>query len=379
LLYARSMRSMRAAAGVALSIVVACGTAWGQAPDSQAQHYKSVPLNLQKKQVGTDAMGDVGRARMRAGDCDGAVNAFDDALRSSTDPTLYRDRGLCHEKLGHPYPAIDDYRAYLTNASDAPDADDIRARLRRLEGAATGAPAAEESDPDVPEGLGAHATLTVGSGGAKASAGASTHDKASAGEADDEDDPLDTPLAKGKGWSLGPLLSFHKWFIGSSSLDGNPLYGGMLEGGQSSSEAFGADIRYSFGPRGSLVIEAAFEHFNATSDDAATANALTSQVGYEFRFPLSDTYRGEFCVTPGLGYEHLAVSPTDPQTAALSYGAFVPRVRLSYRLLLQPSVGLDFSADFGVANFFVYDKAPFDSASSATPLVALNLGILWGL
>jgi hypothetical protein len=36
-------------------------------------------------------------------------------------PTLRRDRGPRHERLGHPYPARDDYRAYLTAEPNAPE------------------------------------------------------------------------------------------------------------------------------------------------------------------------------------------------------------------------------------------------------------------
>jgi len=75
----------------------------------------------------------LGRTRMAKGDCVGALEAFDAALRTSFDVTVRRDRGLCHEQLGHPFPAIDDLRAYLTALPDAPDAEDIRTRLNQME------------------------------------------------------------------------------------------------------------------------------------------------------------------------------------------------------------------------------------------------------
>ncbi len=56
----------------------------------------------------------------------GATDAFDVALRTSIEPELRRDRGMCHEKLGHPFPAIDDYRAYLVGRPNAPDSDAIQ-------------------------------------------------------------------------------------------------------------------------------------------------------------------------------------------------------------------------------------------------------------
>src|SRR4051812_39053512 len=59
-------------------------------------------LNRQES-GGADAQ--IARSRARAGDCAGALGAFDAALRNGIEPTLNRDRGLCHEKLNHPYPA----------------------------------------------------------------------------------------------------------------------------------------------------------------------------------------------------------------------------------------------------------------------------------
>jgi hypothetical protein len=73
------------------------------------------------------------RTRMAKGDCVGALEAFDAALRTSVDVTVHRDRGLCHEKLGQPFPAMDDFRVYLTAVPDAPDSEDIRTRLNQLE------------------------------------------------------------------------------------------------------------------------------------------------------------------------------------------------------------------------------------------------------
>lgn len=69
-----------------------------------------------------------------AGRCESALEPFDDAIEArSGDASLRRDRGLCHERLGHPAPAIDDYRAYLAMEPQAPDAGAIRARLDALE------------------------------------------------------------------------------------------------------------------------------------------------------------------------------------------------------------------------------------------------------
>src|ERR1019366_6133794 len=150
MLYAWNMRKVLAAVSSALAVAVVAipaGVAQAQPDKARAAHdYKSQPLNLHREQLGTVAYAGNARARMRAGDCEGALASFDLALSTSNqDPTLYRDRGLCHEKLGHPFPAVDDYRVYLTDVPDAPDAPAIRERLARLEDETTGrAPAADK-------------------------------------------------------------------------------------------------------------------------------------------------------------------------------------------------------------------------------------------
>jgi len=68
------------------------------------------------------------------GRCDEALAPFDAAVVSRTeDASLRRDRGICHERLGHPAPAIEDYRAYLSMDPTAQDAASIRTRLDALE------------------------------------------------------------------------------------------------------------------------------------------------------------------------------------------------------------------------------------------------------
>lgn len=84
----------------------------------------------------TPGESDAATARRLAsiGRCDEALAPFDAAVYSrSEDATLRRDRGVCHERLGHPSPAIEDYRAYLSMDPGAPDAMSIRTRLDALE------------------------------------------------------------------------------------------------------------------------------------------------------------------------------------------------------------------------------------------------------
>src|SRR5215467_2316668 len=141
------------------------------------------PFQLQKEQLGSTAYGEAGRARMRRGDCVGALEAFDAAIRTSIDPTLRRDRGLCHEKLNDPHPAIEDYRAYLTAMPDAPDADDIRDRLFRLEAQVGegGRSDAKATPSDEPEGDRVKTSSSSSSSGSGASGALSVSASTSGG------------------------------------------------------------------------------------------------------------------------------------------------------------------------------------------------------
>jgi hypothetical protein len=352
------------------------GVASAQAPGKK---YKPVPLNLQKDQLGTSGLPDVGRARMRAGDCAGALDAFDAALKSLTDPTIYRDRGICHEQLGHAYPAIDDYRTYLTAVPDAPDAEGISTRLRQLEDSVSGkGQTASTHDDDTPPGLGESARGSAHAGGGSASAEASIrlNGKASTGSTDQleyvepEEDVLRTPLRGGAGMSLAPFFAVHKWFAGSLSRDAGD--------GATWTESVGLQFRYVFNASGALVVEAGFEHFNGTTVDSVQLSGLTSLVGYELRFPLDAEYDNQILLMPALGYEHL--SESFQGSSSLSIGAFVPRLRVGLRHLIQPSTALDFSVEGGAANFFTYDpnKFPFESDNPTCGLFAANISVAWG-
>jgi tetratricopeptide (TPR) repeat protein len=120
---------------LALRTAGATAVASATALDAQAQPPRPAPPGgpLVIHRDPADGAVGVGRARMSKGDYAGALEAFDAALRTSTDPVLHRDRGLCHEQLGHPFPAMDDFRYYLTALPDAPDSEDIRNRLNQLE------------------------------------------------------------------------------------------------------------------------------------------------------------------------------------------------------------------------------------------------------
>lgn len=381
------MRKGGALCGLALAGAFVTSVAAAQGADPQPKRppgkYKLQPLNLHGQQLGTQSSGDTARERMRKDDCAGALEAFDAALRTSTEPGLYRDRGLCHERLGHAYPAIDDYRRYLTAAPDAPDADGVRERLAKLEQQALGYSSASADVPGDVEG-GASAAASHDAANAKASASGTIQAGGPREQVDTvrrDDELLDLPLRRGKGWSVSPFFSEHKWGASPSSiaLQTPPRFGASFGDSGSWAECVGVEVRYSLGPSGAVVVEAGYEHFNSTALDLAVVSGLSSQVAYEWRFRLDADYQNQLILAPGLGYEHLAVRPSDAATSSVNLGAFVPRVRFGWRHLLAPSAGVEVSLDGGVTNFFRYRQFPFDSHGKATLFTGLSVALVWGL
>lgn len=328
--------------------------------------------------------------RMSAGDCANALDKFDQALEEQrNDPTLYRDRGTCHERLGQPYPAIDDYRTYLTMAPDAGDADAVRVRLERLEdqvagrgptstsdgpaGASEGSSGSEASGPsgssaddDVPPKENAM-TGVYGESGDGAEAGRKV-DKVKP-VADDEEGPRSS-LRADRGWAVAPFVSARKWFRDGRSFGD----------GETWAECIGGQLRYSMGARGAIVVEAGYERFDTTDVDVETVSGLTSLLELELRFPFNARYDNQLLVSPGLGYEYLSYSPgADSSFSEYSEGAITARLRISYRHMLAEGVALDVSLDGGFAQFFRLSNSAADSHASPAGLAGLNVAFLWGL
>jgi hypothetical protein len=370
-----------AVVGVGLPAAQALAQSEGGSAGSGGRGYKPLPLNLRKEQLGGSELPAIGRSRMRSGDYDGALQAFDGALRTLTDPTIFRDRGLCHEKLGHVYPAIDDYRVYLTEEPEAPDAEGIARRLQALEDSVAGRePRASTNDDDTPPDLKATASVH-GKVGARAGSSGGSIGVATDGQGttasdkleyvEPDEDAIHTPLRGGKGFSVAPFFSEHKWLGGTAFQNAND--------GQTWSEAFGLQVRYALGASGAVVGEIGYEYFNTTSVDAVQISGLTSLLGYEFRVPLDPAYDNQLLVVPELGYEHLTVSFVDAMAPSQNVGAFVPRIRFGWRHMLAAATALDVSLDGGAGSFFTYDKFPFDSNTTASGVVTLNLSVAWGL
>jgi hypothetical protein len=365
------MRTLLPAIAVAGAVAMAAGSASAQS--AGAGKHKAQPLLLQHEQLGSEALAGAGRARMRNGDCAGALEAFDAALRSAVDPTVSRDRGMCHEQLGHAFPAIDDYRAYVTAMPDAPDADGVRQRLARLEQEATGRSSASS---DVP-GDARESSSASGRPISRAAADQAGQPKDKMDYVDRDDDrQVRSPFRAARGFTLSPFFEEHKWIGG----------GGSFGAGGTWSESVGLELRYSVGRSGALFVAAGYEHFNATAVDSATLSGLTAQAGYEFRFALDADGDNQLLLCPALGYEHLGVTPTDPQFSNQTVGAIVPRVRFGYRRMIAASVALDLGIDGGYSKYFEYGSPGVGGVSSATQellsssgLVAAGMAIGWGL
>jgi hypothetical protein len=345
----------------------------GTSVSGQGSKYHLQPLNLRKPTLGTEGFAAAARAQMRNGDCLGALDEFDLALRSSTDPTLYRDRGSCQERLGNPYPAIDDYRVYVTADPDASDAEGIRQRLARLEMDVYKHSSESTDAPEDSPGAGSSTAPASASPGDSdtASATASVSDdepKHDAMEVEHDRDDLSSSLRAGRGFGLAPFFSEHKWLTSSTSFGDAGTW----------SESVGLQVRYAVSARSAFFIEAGWELFNETSQ--ATISGLTSQLGYELRIPLDDRYEDQLLLGVGLGYEHLVYTPTDASNPTQSGGAFLPRVRAGWRHMLTASVGLDLSLDGGITGTALAQGSFLNGATSQpAEMLAANLSVVWGM
>jgi len=359
----RVYKLVRATALAAATAAVALPIGRAYAQPQPVHGDKPQPLNLERAELGGAAQfANVGRARMRRGNYAGALDAFDEALRTSMDATLYRDRGLCHENLGHPYPAMQDYRTYLANSPQAPDSEAIGDRLRNLEDQVAGRGPSVASDDAPPRGVNAGATEEE----IKAAASPEV-----AAHPDIDQDPQRSSLREGSGWGFAAFFAGRKWIrdAGVASVSTS----------ESWAECLGAQLRYSIGSHGALLLEAGYEHFNSTSIDPEVVSGFTSLLALELRVPLGGSYDNQLLVAPGVGYEHLVFSPSDLSLSPYSEGAVTARVRAGYRHMLGASVALDLSLEGGWAAFFKYDGSTLDAHDSTGDIVAANVAIAWGL
>jgi hypothetical protein len=354
------MRSV-CVAGVALALFSCPSIAAAQkggAAATGAPHqpaHSSSQFTLRRDEAG-GADAQIGRARARAGDCAGALAAFDAAIRITIDPTLRRDRGLCHEKLSHPYPAIDDYRAYLTARPDAPDSDQIRQRLAQLEEqAGVGGPSSQAVKAEQGESEGkaeASGTVSIGSGGAKASVASSggggskknepeltpSQSTEPAGRSYDyyaaqekkADEAETSPLRHGEGIILGAFLHLPRYFLGEGETK-DMGYG------------VGGALRWSTGPSVSLISEIGYAGVGTAGANSSKGGLLLLG-GVELRLPISRYASDQVVLRGGLGYERYTVS----QTRLVSH-YLLARGGVGFRHIFGPSLGFEILFDGGPA------------------------------
>lgn len=249
---------------------------------------------------------DTARARFAAGDCKGALDAFDQALQHSADPTLHRDRGICHEKLEQPFPAADDYRAYLAAAPQAKDAEDIQRRLARLEGRAAPQDLSPDDDQKAKVALKGRTLTEV------------ERDR------DRKDEASESALRTGRGWAIGALLTLR-------GINNRPMQFGQKAG---------ATLRWSFDAHSTLMTELGWHWFDA--DRPSGGNGPFAYLGYEARFQLDDFGTHSLVFGAGGGYERWVVNGLNADVNAIAI-----RGRGGYRLVLGPAFGLELVADGG--------------------------------
>jgi hypothetical protein len=185
---------------------------------------------------------------------------------------------------------------------------------------------------------------------------------------DRDGDALSSPLRRGKGWALAPFFSEHKWFASGTSFGAADTW----------SESVGLQFRYSAGRPGSLVLEAGYEHFNSTDVDQFVVSGLTSQLAWEFRFPLDGEYDNQLLLAPGVGYEYLVASQSGGGSST-SFNLLVPRARFGYRRMLSASASIDVALTGGVALSLGDGNFAGDSNNKTAELLGLDVALVWGL
>jgi Tetratricopeptide repeat len=337
---------------VAVFLCVHAGDAAAQEHQHHKKAEKAEPLPAPPTTAQLSTAGDLAEQRMHAGDCAGALDAFDAALQNSVDPQLHRDRGMCHEKLGQPFPAIDDYRLYLTQRPNAPDADAIRARVTALE---TQVGIVKPGEAGVSDQTGAAVTTSIGG---ETDLGEPTSGGTTAGqESIEKNEQLESQadassLRRGHGLILG-LVVGGRYFT-SSSLGG--------------AELGGVDLRYSFSRVSTVLVELSIGHVNG----GGTVNALSGpgiMGGYEARIALNSRVSDALLLGATFRYESLS------ESNGYVYALLEPEGRFGYRHVFGPALGVEAVVDGGVA---FASETGIASSNTTQGLVGGHVGVLIG-
>lgn len=306
---------------------------------------------------------EMGRTKAREGDCVAALDHFDRAISVHPDPALRRDRGICHDKLNHPYPAIKDYRAYLSERPDAPDADQIRTRLGALEGSVGISKEDNKGDPanvaDTPAQRTALENLI-----------------------DEErlsDDAATSPLRRAPGFSLGVYGGIRSYFgSGKSSVkaDGTivPQVNGFFDTGHSD------DLNYEVGITGRYSLGAYFDILaqgGLVSTGKVGSTSASSGPGFllagQLRIPFGKYSSDQLLVAFGPGYERYSNKITATASVINVLG------RVGYRHVFGHNLGLELAGYGGLAHFtFVDAPVPANIDDVNVGILGLQLNVLLG-
>jgi hypothetical protein len=278
------------------------------------------------------------RALAAKGQCDRALDAFDRALHSSIDMSIRRDRGLCQEQLGHPFPAMDDYRAYLVAMPNAPDSDDIRVRLERLEvqtgvggpSANAGTAKSAEAVPDEPALAEDSAPGTSDTGKRKALA-RRTYD-----EEEDTyhkfDQAVSSALRRGTGAIFGVYTNVGA-YLPRSEL-------GVPSTADPSVEV-GGTVRWSFDSFNALYGQIGYVSYQQQGNPYG---GIGLGLGYELRLRLDEFATNSIVFGVVAEYQRLTESDLN---STFSSNIFLPVGKLGYRLVVGPGIGFELTGDFG--------------------------------
>jgi hypothetical protein len=348
-------------AGLAASLALLAPSAFAAAPKAPAPAPKGGGSSFTLSHT-ANAAGDAARARVAAGDCKGALDLFDEALRKNVDPVLQRDRGACHEQLGDVFPAIDDYRAYLATMPNAADADKIREHLKTLEDSAPKDQLHVKSvyDTEMTGGVGgvppAKTTVAKDEPPPRELTEADKGKSLSVIEYEDQRDVEARTGALRKG--TGPILGAYFF----------PRYWARKSFGFS--QGVGLALRYSFSSASTLVGELGYTSLRATGT-ASSMDGLQVFVGYEARVALDHWASNHLVFGGGAGYEDVK-----QDASGIVFRSLMARGRAGYRHVFGPSVGLEFTADGGAA--ITFSAGAGSSAAQVTPVVGGQVGFVVG-
>ncbi len=182
-----------------------------------------------------------------------------------------------------------------------------------------------------------------------------------------------TPLRGGKGWSLAPFFSEHKWFGGTRvrrrqrqpDMERIARHAGPLRGRRRGAPSWQRSATSTSTRPPSIGVQ---------------LSGLTSLVGYELRFPLDPGYDDQVLVVPELGYENLEVSssdatrrgPVDRGLGAAPEGGVAAHAAAATRRWTSRSTGASRRSSRTTSS-------PTTRTPAGRACVALNISIAWGL